>query len=51
MEVKQKTAVQFKFFEGSMNFAVLCSIIDTVIKNGQGEFNSLIVLVGLEVTD
>jgi transposase len=51
IKVKQKISGQFKSFEGAMNFAVLRSITDTAIKNGQGVFNALLVVAGLEVTD
>jgi transposase len=51
IKVKQKISGQFKSFDGAMNFAVLRSITDTAIKNGQGVLNALIVVAGLEVTD
>jgi len=51
IKVKQKISGQFKSFEGAMNFAVLRSITDTAIKNGQNVLNALFVVAELEVTD
>jgi transposase len=51
VKVKQKISGQFKSFEGAMNFAVLRSITDTAIKNGQNVLNALFVVAELEVTD
>ena len=49
--VKQKISGQFKSFEGAMNFAVLRSITDTAIKNGQNVLNALFMIAELEATD
>jgi len=51
VKVKQKVSGQFKSFGGAMNFAVLRSITDTAIKNGQNVLNALLVIAELEVTD
>ena len=51
VKVKQKISGQFKSFEGAMNFAILRSITDTAIKNGQNVLNALFVVAELEVTD
>jgi hypothetical protein len=51
VKVKQKISGQFKSFEGAMNFAILRSIIDKAIKNGQNVLNALFVVAELEVTD
>lgn len=41
VKVKQKISGQFKIFEAAENFAILRSIIDTAIKNGQNVFLAL----------
>ena len=51
VKVKQKISGQFKSFEGAMNFAVLRSITDTALKNGQNVLNALFVVAELDVTD
>lgn len=50
VKVKQKISGQFKSFDGAMNFAVLRSITDIAIKNGQNVLNALFVVAELEVT-
>jgi transposase len=39
--VKQKISGQFKIFTAAENFAILRSIIDTTIKNGQNVLQAL----------
>lgn len=41
VKVKQKISGQFKVFEAAENFAILRSIIDTAIKNGQNVLHAL----------
>jgi transposase len=41
VKVKQKISGQFKIFAAAENFAILRSIIDTAIKNGQNVFLAL----------
>ena len=51
IKVKQKISGQFRSFAGSMNFAILRSITDTTIKNGQNVLNALFTVTELKVTD
>jgi transposase len=51
IKVKQKISGQFKSFEGAMNFAMLRSITDTAIKNGQNVLGALFTIANLQVTD
>jgi transposase len=51
VKVKQKISGQFKSFTGAMNFAILRSITDTAIKNGQNILATLFTIAGLRVTD
>ena len=51
IKVKQKISGQFKSMKGAMNFAILRSISDTAIKNGQNVLNSLFVIANLSATD
>jgi len=51
IKVKQKISGQFRSFAGSMNFAILRSITDTAIKNGQNVLNALFTVAELKVTD
>jgi transposase len=51
VKVKQKISGQFKSFAGAMNFAILRSITDTAIKNGQNVLGALFTIAGLRVTD
>jgi transposase len=51
IKVKQKISGQFKSFDGAMNFAILRSITDTAIKNGQNVLNALSIIARLRVTD
>jgi transposase len=51
VRVKQKISGQFKSFTGAMNFAILRSITDTAIKNGQNVLNALFTIAELKVTD
>jgi transposase len=51
IKVKQKISGQFKSFAGAMNFAILRSITDTAIKNGQNVHAALFTIAELRVTD
>lgn len=51
LKVKQKISGQFKAMAGAKQFAVLRSITDTAIKNGQNVLNALLLIANLEVTD
>jgi len=51
IKVKQKISGQFKSFAGAMNFAILRSITDTAIKNGQNVLGALFTIANLKVTD
>ena len=51
IKVKQKISGQFKSFEGATNFAILRSITDTAIKNGQNVLKALFNVAELKVTD
>lgn len=51
IKVKQKISGQFKSFAGAMNFAILRSITDTAIKNGQNVLGALFTIAELRVTD
>ncbi len=51
VKVKQKISGQFKSFAGAMNFAILRSITDTAIKNGQNVLGALFTIATLRVTD
>ena len=51
VKVKQKISGQFKSFAGAMNFAILRSITDTAIKNGQNILAALFTIAKLRVTD
>jgi hypothetical protein len=51
IKVKQKISGQFKSFAGAMNFAILRSITDTAIKNGQNVLAALFTIAELRVTD
>jgi transposase len=51
IKVKQKISGQFKSFEGAMNFAILRSVADTAIKNGQNVIGALFTIANLKVTD
>lgn len=51
IKVKQKISGQFKSFNGIMNFAILRSITDTAIKNGQNVLGALFTIAGMKVTD
>jgi mRNA degradation ribonuclease J1/J2 len=44
VKVKQKISGQFKVFNAAENFAILRSIIDTAIKNGQKVLPALYVI-------
>jgi transposase len=44
VKVKQKISGQFKIFDAAENFAILRSIIDTAIKNGQNVLQALNVI-------
>lgn len=46
VKVKQKISGQFKIFEAAENFAILRSIIDTAIKNGQNVLLALNTIAG-----
>lgn len=51
VKVKQKISGQFKSMAGAQQFAVLRSITDTAIKNGQGVLNALLCVAKLNPTD
>lgn len=51
VKVKLKISGQFKSFGGAMNFAVLRSITDTAIKNGENILDMLFEISKLRVTD
>lgn len=51
IKVKQKISGQFKSLQGAMSFAVLRSITDTAIKNGQNVLKALFTIASLRVTD
>jgi transposase len=48
VKVKQKVSGQFKSFQGAERFAVLRSIADTVVKNGQNILNAFATIANLE---
>ena len=48
VKVKQKISGQFKSYEGAERFAILRSIADTVIKNGQNILNAFATIAKLE---
>lgn len=49
IKVKQKISGQFKSMTGAMNFAILRSITDTAIKNGQNVLGALFTIATLRV--
>lgn len=49
IKVKQKISGQFKSMTGAMNFAILRSITDTAIKNGQNVLGALFTIATLKV--
>lgn len=51
VKVKQKISGQFKAMIGANQFAVLRSITDTALKNGQNVLNALGVIANFEPTD
>lgn len=51
IKVKQKISGQFKSPTGAFNFAVLRSITDTSLKNGQNVLNTLKIIANLQGTD
>lgn len=51
VKVKQKISGQFKSMTGAINFAILRSITDTTIKNGQNVLEALFTIAKLRVTD
>ena len=48
VKVKQKISGQYKSVEGAKRFAILRSITDTAIKNGQNVLNSLLLIAELK---
>lgn len=48
VKVKQKISGQFKSYEGAEKFAILRSVADTVIKNGQNILNAFAAIANLE---
>ena len=51
VKVKQKISGQFKTMAGAKQFAVLRSITDTALKNGQNVLNALVVIAKVKPTD
>jgi len=51
VKVKQKISGQFKTIAGAKQFAVLRSITDTAIKNGQNVLNALVLIANFKPTD
>lgn len=51
IKVKQKISGQFKSMTGAMNFAILRSITDTAIKNGQNVLKALSIIAILNLDD
>lgn len=51
VKVKQKISGQFKTIEAANRFAILRSITDSTIKNGQNVLNALLRIAQLESTD
>ena len=49
IKVKMKISNQFKSYEFAQHFAVIRSVVDTTIKNGQDVFNALINLANQEL--
>lgn len=48
IKVKQKVSGQFRSTNGAFNFAVLRSVVDTIIKNKQNVLNSLSIIANLQ---
>ena len=51
IKVKQKITGQFGSFTGAINFAILRTIRDTAIKNGQNVLGALFNVAELKITD
>ncbi|MCH7534260.1 MAG: IS66 family transposase [Bacteroidetes bacterium] len=51
VKVKQKISGQFKSMAGAIQFAILRSITDTAIKNGQNVLNALTLMANSKQTD
>ena len=49
IKVKMKISNQFKSYEFAQHFAVIRSVVDTTIKNGQDVFNTLTNLANQEL--
>ncbi|MEA1873458.1 MAG: transposase [Bacteroidota bacterium] len=49
IKVKMKVSNQFKSYEFAQHFAVIRSVVDTTIKNGQDVFNALTNLANQEL--
>ena len=49
VKVKQKVSGQFKSMNGAQAFAILRSITDTAIKNGQNVLNALNINANLKI--
>ena len=49
IKVKMKVSNQFKSYEFAQHFAVIRSVVDTTIKNGQDVFNTLTNLANQEL--
>lgn len=49
VKVKQKVSGQFKSFNGAKTFAIIRSVTDTTLKNGQNVLNTLKIIANLKI--